>query len=319
LVEKGEILATIAVAVGGRLIVEDGANGMTRIEEPVLEVAKSLGIDLALGKPLAANDRERIVQRMVRQVMRMIDRRPPDELSQRLLVTDPWPPELANKTLDAITFSGGVAEYLYKRENRKFGDLGSDLSEGLRHMLARRKDLPPVWDPGQGIRATVIGAAQFSVQVSGNTILITRPDDLPIQNLPVVACHFDLPQTVDPAAVTEAIRKGLGQSDIEEGAAPLALAFPWHGDPSHARLYAVATGIAPALPKTIAAGIPVVLLIDGDVGKSLGRVICNEVAPGAHVIALDGVQLKQFDYVDIGQVIELTNAVPVIIKSLLFK
>src|SRR6185436_13425709 len=127
---------------------------------------------------------------------------------KHLLVTDPWPPELANKTLDAITFSGGVAEFLYKRENRTFGDLGSDLSEGLRHMLTRRKDLPPVWDPGQGIRATVIGAAQFSVQVSGNTILITRPDDLPIQNLPVVACHFDLPQGVDAAAVTNAVRKG---------------------------------------------------------------------------------------------------------------
>jgi ethanolamine utilization protein EutA len=319
LIEKGEILATIAIAVGGRLIVEDGAKGMTRIEEPVLEIAKNLGIDLTLGTPLLPENRERIVERMVRQIMRMIDRRPPDALSQRLLVTDPWPAEFANKTLDAITFSGGVAEYLYKRENRTFGDLGSDLSEGLRHMLARRKDLPPVWDPGQGIRATVIGAAQFSVQVSGNTILITRPDDLPVQNLPVVACHFDLPPTVDAAAVTNAVRKGLGRSDIEEGSAPLALAFPWHGDPSHARLHAVATGIAAALPRTIAAGMPVVLLIDGDVGKSLGRVICNEVAPDAHVIALDGVQLKQFDYVDIGHIIELTNAVPVIIKSLLFK
>jgi ethanolamine utilization protein EutA len=37
------------------------------------------------------------------------------------------------------------------------------------------------------------------------------------------------------------------------------------------------------------------------------------------VIALDAVQLKEFDYVDIGNVIELTNVVPVIIKSLLFK
>jgi ethanolamine utilization protein EutA len=317
-IEKGEIVATIAIAVGGRLIVED-KTGMTRIEEPVREVAKTLGIDLVLGQALAAQDRERIVERMVRQVMRMIDRRPPDELSRRLLVTDPWPAELASKTFDAITFSGGVAEYLYKREKRSFGDLGSDLSEGLRHMLARRKDLPPVWDPGQGIRATVIGAAQFSVQVSGNTILVTRPDDLPVQNLPVVACHVELPAAVDPAAVTEAVRKGLRRSDIEEGAAPLALAFPWHGDPSHARLHAVASGIVAALPATIAAGMPVVLLIDGDVGKSLGRIVCNEVAPGAHVIALDGVQLKQFDYVDIGRVIELTNAVPVIIKSLLFK
>jgi ethanolamine utilization protein EutA len=319
LIDKGEILATIAIAVGGRLIVEDKAKGMTRIEEPALELTRGLGIDLALGQALAPQDRQRIVERMVRQIMRMIDRRPPDELSQRLLVTDPWPVEFANKTLDAVTFSGGVAEYLYKRENRTFGDLGSDLSEGLRHMLARRKDLPPVWDPGQGIRATVIGAAQFSVQVSGNTIQITKPDDLPIQNLPVVACTLDLSPTIDSAAVADAVRKGLGRSDIAEGAAPLALAFPWHGDPSHVRLHAGATGIAAALPNTIAAGMPVVLLIDGDVGKSLGRIICNEVAPGAHVIALDGVQLKQFDYVDIGRVIELTNAVPVIIKSLLFR
>jgi ethanolamine utilization protein EutA len=317
-IEKGEIRATIAIAVGGRLIVEDKAKGMTRIEQPVQEVAQSLGIALALGEPLTPQDRERIVERMVRQIMRMIDRRPPDALSQRLLVTDPWPAELANKTLDAITFSGGVAEFLYKREQRNFGDLGSDLSKGLRHMLARRKDLPPVWDPGQGIRATVIGAAQFSVQVSGNTILITKPDDLPVQNLPVVACHFDMPQTIDPKIVTDAVLKGLVRSDIVE-AIPLALAFPWHGDPSHARLHAVASGIAAALHNTIAAGLPIVLLIDGDVGNSLGRIICNEVVPGAHVIALDGVQLKQFDYVDIGGVIELTNAVPVIIKSLLFK
>ncbi len=56
---------------------------------------------------------------------------------------------------------------------------------------AHRRDLPPVWDPGQGIRATVIGAAQFSVQISGNTIAISEPDELPLQNLPVMACDFD--------------------------------------------------------------------------------------------------------------------------------
>ena len=319
LIDKGEIVATIAIAVGGRLIVDEKDKGMIRIEEPAQEIARSLDIPLAIGQPLPADSRAKIVERMVRQVLRMIDRRPPDALSQRLLVTDPWPAELANRAVDAITFSGGVAEYLYKREKRSFGDLGSDLAEGLRHMLARRKDLPPVWDPGQGIRATVIGAAQFSVQVSGNTILVSGPDDLPVQNLPVVAATFDMDATIEPAAVTAAVRKALARSDLKEGTAPFALAFPWHGDPSHARLHAVAEGIAAALPNTIAAGLPVVLLIDGDVGKSLGRIIRDEAAPGAHVIALDSVQLKQFDYVDIGRVIELTNAVPVIIKSLLFK
>ena len=78
-------------------------------------------------------------------------------------------------------------------------------------------------------------------------------------------------------------------------------------------------GICAALPRTLREDMPLVLLIDGDVGKSLGRIIRHEIAPAADVIAIDGVQLKEFDYVDIGSVIELTNVVPIIIKSLLFK
>jgi ethanolamine utilization protein EutA len=81
----------------------------------------------------------------------------------------------------------------------------------------------------------------------------------------------------------------------------------------------VAAGICAALPRTIAEDWPMVLLIDGDVGKSLGRLIRHEIAPAADVIAIDGVQLKEFDYVDIGSVIEPTNVVPIVIKSLLFK
>src|SRR5262249_16587925 len=151
-------------------------------------VAKALGIELTLGKVLSAQDRRRIAERMARLIMGLIDLRQPGELARSLMVTQPWPAELANKHVHALTFSGGVAEYVYKREARGFGDLGSQLAEALRHALAHRRDLPPIWDPGQGIRATVIGAAQFSVQISGNTILIADPEKLPLQNLPVLAC-----------------------------------------------------------------------------------------------------------------------------------
>jgi ethanolamine utilization protein EutA len=318
LIEKGRILATCAVAVGGRLIVE-GENGLTRVEPPAEEVASALGFELGLGKTLTAADRKRIATRMARVVLGLMDLRQPSELARRLMVTAPWPAQLANKAIDAMTFSGGVAEYLYKRESRRFSDLGSDLAEELRHALAHRRDLPPVWDPGQGIRATVIGAAQFSVQISGNTILIADPDKLPLQNLPVLACNFALGDDVDPAAIADVVRAALSRADFAEGESPVALSFPWHGDPSHARLYAVASGICAALPGTLTEEMPLVLLIDGDVGKSLGRVIRHEIAPSADVIAIDGVQLKEFDYVDIGSVIELTNVVPIIIKSLLFK
>jgi ethanolamine utilization protein EutA len=157
------------------------------------------------------------------------------------------------------------------------------------------------------------------VQISGNTILIADRDKLPLQNLPVISCDFPLGEEVAADTVAAEVRRALAQSDLTEGESPVALSFPWRGDPSHARLHAVADGICRALRRTIAEEMPLILLIDGDVAMSLGRIIRHEVAPKADVIAIDGVQLKQFDYVDIGSVIELTNVVPIIIKSLLFK
>src|ERR1700676_3798416 len=50
LIDNGVLVATAAIAVGGRLLVEDAKgdqkSGLTRIEEPVREIAASLGITL---------------------------------------------------------------------------------------------------------------------------------------------------------------------------------------------------------------------------------------------------------------------------------
>src|SRR3981189_2853208 len=108
LIENGRILATCAIAVGGRLIVEDGANGLTRIEPPAQDVAKTLGVELVRGKPLAAEDRKRIATRMARMIMGLIDLRQPSELARSLLVTDAWPAALAHKGVDAMTLSRGA-------------------------------------------------------------------------------------------------------------------------------------------------------------------------------------------------------------------
>jgi ethanolamine utilization protein EutA len=320
LVRSGQVVATAAIAVGGRLVVEEPGLGLICLEPPGKDIAHNVGVTLMLGGTLTRHDRHHMADRMAELIIGMIERRPPDALAAKLLVTDPWPAAVRELPVDAVTFSGGVAEYLYGRESGSYGDLGSDLAHSLRHAIGdKRVTLPPVWDAGQGIRATVIGAAQFSVQISGNTITISDPAKLPLQNLPVIACAFDLAGEVDAAAVAAEVRRALVQSDIEDGAAAVALAFPWHGDPLHRRLHALAEGICAALPRSLAAGLPLTLLIDGDIGMSLGRVIRHEIAPGADVIAVDGVQLKQFDYVDIGRVIEVTNVVPIIIKSLLFK
>ena len=59
----------------------------------------------------------------------------------------------------------------------------------------------------------------------------------------MISCTFPLGEAVAAGAVTAEVRRALVQSDLAEGESPIALSFPWQGDPSHARLHAVAAGI----------------------------------------------------------------------------
>src|SRR5208282_742272 len=98
--------------------------------------------------------------------------------------------------------------------------------------LSRRTGLPLI-DPGQRIRATVIGASQFTVQVSGKTIYLPDPYVLPVHNVPVLRVGLDSAAAVDPDRLAAAVRSGMEEIDLDHGAR-VAIAFSWHGDPEHA-------------------------------------------------------------------------------------
>ncbi|HXP31958.1 MAG TPA: ethanolamine ammonia-lyase reactivating factor EutA [Stellaceae bacterium] len=320
LVRDGEILGNAAIGVGGRLIVEDDEHRLIRIEESARIVARDLGFTLNLGAVLPRTNRELLVRRMAGPLIDMIRGAPLDELGQRLLLTEKLPDWRRDADLvpTALTFSGGVAEFMFEREKRRFGDIGPDLANELQHALAHHHIEAPVWDSGQGIRATVIGAAQFTVQVSGNTILISDPECLPVRNLPVVACRFEAAVMGDRGAVENIVRSAVAGADLDPGSDSFALSFAWREEPLHADLHALASGICAALPEALRRPPGLALLIDGDVGMTIGRIITTEIDPSAKVIAIDSVQLSQFDYVDIGAVAKPANVVPLIIKSLVF-
>lgn len=319
LLHDGRVLGSAAIAVGGRLIVEEEGR-LVRVEGSARTVAHSLGFDLELGATLSSERRRRLVDRMTEVIIGVIRGDPLDELGQALLLTEPLPDWRRDPHIvpTAITFSGGVAEFMFEREQGRFGDIGPDLAHVLQHTLADHRINATVWDTGQGIRATVIGAAQFTVQVSGSTIMISHPERLPVRNLPVVLCPFELGETITPHAIEHTVRASVARADLDDGAGPLAVAFTWRSEPLHARLHALASGICAALPGALHGNPGLVLLIDGDVGMTLGRIVSTEIAPGASIIAIDNVQLQHFDFVDIGTVVKPTNVVPIVIKSLLF-
>jgi ethanolamine utilization protein EutA len=80
----------------------------------------------------------------------------------------------------------------------------------------------------------------------------------------------------------------------------------------------LARRIAEALPRTLAEGAPLVLAVDADLGRSLGLVLVEEFAPDARIVALDGLDLRELDYLDVGEMLRPAGVVPVVVKSLAF-
>jgi ethanolamine utilization protein EutA len=68
----------------------------------------------------------------------------------------------------------------------------------------------------------------------------------------------------------------------------------------------------------LAHGHPIVLAGDGDVGGLIGIHYCKEMKFKTPIVSIDGLELKEFDYIDIGAILDTSGAVPVVIKSLIF-
>jgi ethanolamine utilization protein EutA len=313
LIDKGKIISVAAFAVGGRLIAQDNDKNWTRLDQSAWLVAKDLGLTLSPSTAADLSIRQKISARLAVIAIDQMLNGATDELGRALELTEP----LARHVQPAaITFSGGVSEYIFGTQSEEFGDIARLLADEIVTHLPSRVKLPVI-DPGNRIRATVIGASQFTVQVSGKTIYLPKPEALPVHNVPVVPISLDLSGAIDEAAVTKAISDKTNQLDLDpEG--KLALSFAWHGDPDYQRLNAMAKAIVRGIAPHGKRKAMLLLMIDGDIGKTMGRLLQMECDLPGDIISIDGVQLQELDYVDVGELISPPGVVPVVIKSLLF-
>ena len=312
LIDRGTIVGLAAFAVGGRLIATDARGDWTRIDDAAQLVGKDLALDLSASTLADESIRLRIVQRLATAAADIILDASLDPLARSLLLTQPLPRSVAPA---ALTISGGVAEYIFGHEASEFDDIAKPLADALARELGTRSGLSLI-DPGQRIRATVIGASQFAVQVSGKTIYLPDPYVLPVRNVPVMHIAMDAGHPQRAVTVAE-IRDGLEEIDLDN-IPGVAIAFTWRGDPEHSRLKAAGEAILSAL-RPVQDRIKLLLLaIDGDIGKTFGRLLHRELDWPGKIVCLDGMELHELDYVDVGELIAPPGVVPVVIKSLLF-
>jgi ethanolamine utilization protein EutA len=313
LIDSGRVCGVSAFAVGGRLLATDEAGNWTRVDKAAQLAADDLGVKTDRQTLADPEVRRRIARRLAQVAVDHIGGGELDRLGMLLQLTEKLPREA---TPSAFCISGGVSEYLFGREDKDYGDIAKMLAQEIREQLNERTDLQMI-DPGQGIRATVIGASQFTVQVSGKTIYLPDPAALPVHNVPVVRVDADLSGDIESQAVAESIRAGLRRLDLTPEAC-LAVAFTWQGDPEFRRLEAMGQGIVAATAPEGRRDAPLLLMIDGDVGGTLGRLLEKELGLPGSLISVDGVQLQELDFVDVGEMITPPGVVPVVIKSLLF-
>ncbi|MGH7830626.1 MAG: ethanolamine ammonia-lyase reactivating factor EutA, partial [Candidatus Binatia bacterium] len=316
IVKKGAVIDTAALEVGARLVALDGNGRIDRLEDAGMKIGDAAGVPLALGYQLKENEKESMARVLCDCLFQALERTSLSPLTRSLMLT----PEVAfREPIDVLMFSGGVSEYIYGFETRNLGDLGNHLGRQVKERALKLAGATAVRTPEVRIRATVIGASQYTVQVSGNTIFLSHGALLPLRNLQVVTPKILQQEPLSAAEVKAAVERALQRFDIHDGERAAALAIHWELGPSYPLIRTLAEGVADGMKEHVDKGQPLVLVFDADIAKLVGNIIEKELLPGSGIISIDGIDLRDFDFIDIGEELPDAKAVPVVIKSLIFR
>ncbi|HWG07056.1 MAG TPA: ethanolamine ammonia-lyase reactivating factor EutA, partial [Beijerinckiaceae bacterium] len=126
--EQGELAEMTAVDVGARILAFDSEGRVTRIEEAARRFAGEVGLKIEMGQKPDPAGLKKMVERMADRLFEAISKAEVSAETAALLRLD----RLKNAAPpDAVTFSGGVSEYIYGRQSEGFGDLGPMLAEAI--------------------------------------------------------------------------------------------------------------------------------------------------------------------------------------------
>jgi len=312
LIDDGVVTQTAAINVGARLIAFDESNVITRVEDAGRIMMNELGCTVELGKKIREKQKEDFAVYMAKILFEVIEKGPISPMAKRLMVTPPFVNYGGLKQVQHIVISGGVSEHVYDRDRNAYGDVGPLLGKNVCARLARLpKEL--LREPVEGIRATVIGAGEYTIQASGNTSYVSNPAALPIFGLKVIQAPIR-----EGKSVHDTLKQALAKFDLACFTSGLALSLSVEGQPDYQSVRRIAEGIAEILRDADDADCPLYLTLDLDVAKSLGGILKEELKVQRDVIAVDGIEVGDLDYIDIGACMGITEVIPVTVKSLMF-
>ena len=300
----GQVEETAALDIGARVVSWDTAGKIRTVTAAGARIANEAGVRIAAAASVDHRAADAVAVRIADLALRVPFGKDFEDPS--LWLTEPLS---TRGPFHTLVFSGGVGEYVNGFQDEEFGDLGLRLGQAIARQLDHFKVLPPV----ESIRATCIGASQYSVQVSGDTLFLSDPSLLPLRDLAAVAVR---PENPDAGAIAGEIRRGVTRLDREDGR--FALAIRWRHGPAYSALRELCAGIAEGTRDLLSANAPLVVVLDADLAGIVGQILRDELGVHAPLICVDQIALSDLDFIDIGMVIPEKAVVPVVVKSLVF-
>lgn len=291
--DDGKVIDASCINIGGRLIKvkEYGEKAIIDfISESVEELLFENDISINIGDELTDELKEKIVDALFDGIIK--------ELSRL-------------KKCDRYIFSGGVAECIGKAySDFEFEDFGV--------LLAKKIENSPFYKSGKctkaenSIRATVIGAGNYSFEISGSTI--SHFDcKLPIKNIPCIKLKIDSKNDIDTAA--NDLDSRIKKFDL---AKPVAISFDGYFDIDFDDMLKIADNIVKNSGELISRNLPIITLVQKDIGKAFGIALRKFLPSSYPILAIDCVNTDDGDFLDIGESVGGGKAVPVSIKKLVF-
>ena len=317
LFEDGETLARGCLDIGGRLICMNPQGIITKVSPAAAVMAQAAGVSVSVGDRCDELKLTAVTRQMAAALNAYLGVGSKDIDAILRQIKTPGSSDFpVPEKVQAVFFSGGVADLIYHEtaDTWAYGDIGVLLGRAIRE--SRLFTDFQKMEPGETIRATVVGAGTYTTTISGSTI--TYSDDIfPLKNIPVIKLDEELQEACfagETEPVIQRIQWVLGQNDEEH----FILAMPGKRNPGYMEMKRAAASIRQIMDRVQPPGEPILLVIESDIAKAMGQMIRQQPDLKRQVVAIDSIHVEDGEYVDMGKPMMNGMVIPVVVKTLIF-